>query len=856
MLRITLSKAGEAPRSANFDKREITVGRTSNNDVVIPEPGVSSSHARILFTGAEITIIDLESTNGTFVNGGRIQGPHILSPRDEVFICAHRIDFEMVGVQPAGRPGTGAHPAAGIDPSPRPYTPSALPGFTPQSFAGPPPMPGPIPAPIAPPMGPGPTGVAPMEPEPLGPPMAPAALGQMPAAVSVSPGFDPNRFAIPSPVGGGGPRPPEDPTMPPPLAPIGFEAAMPELPPAVAPPPDLPPPALVSTPIPPPVILQPPARTGATVTPANGGVAEPPPPVGPDTREPPASLDPIAHPGPSWQPPAPIASSGLDGVGAPSVMMSPPAPISIPPPPPDPPPPAMPPVSLAPAERPLDPPFSNPAALDHSERRAEPAASPRNPEPIIEAVDPEPWVSEEVPTATPNPQPGARSRVPIAVAPPALAVAGARTPEPRAEVGFRVDDLAGVAGPTAEATALTRVFASVFAKLTDGDELPGRDADTRAHARAEAVRLLSLAAQTVPNLQVRPVAERIASEICGLGALTARLAEPDVQEIFVHGPDRVQVRRGSGVAAEIDARFTCRQAIEVVVRRLTQTPFGADNPVVDARTLDGADVYAVHESIATDGPVVTISLPSPSTPRFTLESLLASAALSPGIANLLTLCVQAGVTILICGAPGTRSFPLLAALIDAAPATDRHVLVRPMSESGKLPAHVVVLEGDGLVGTDDVSVMQALVRTAVGLRPDRLTVHEIGGPEAADVLASGSRGLAGMLLSTRAPTANDALARLAALAGLAGSHSDAATRAAAFAHAIELVVTVARLADGRTRVIEVAQLGVDTMGRAGAIEIIRYEPKTGTWRHTGVTPALFETLQRRGIAVDTGMLAG
>lgn len=86
MLRITVSKAGDVPRTHVFEKREITVGRTPANDLVIAEPGVSSAHARILFTGSEITLVDLESTNGTFVNGARIQGPWILSPRDEVYI--------------------------------------------------------------------------------------------------------------------------------------------------------------------------------------------------------------------------------------------------------------------------------------------------------------------------------------------------------------------------------------------------------------------------------------------------------------------------------------------------------------------------------------------------------------------------------------------------------------------------------------------------------------------------------------------------------------------------------------------------------------------------------------------------
>ena len=100
MLRITVSKPGAPPRSATFDKREITVGRTPANDLPIPEPGVSSAHARILVTDGDITLIDLESTNGTFVNGERIRGPALVQPGDEVYICAYRLDFELMAASP------------------------------------------------------------------------------------------------------------------------------------------------------------------------------------------------------------------------------------------------------------------------------------------------------------------------------------------------------------------------------------------------------------------------------------------------------------------------------------------------------------------------------------------------------------------------------------------------------------------------------------------------------------------------------------------------------------------------------------------------------------------------------------
>jgi pilus assembly protein CpaF len=416
-------------------------------------------------------------------------------------------------------------------------------------------------------------------------------------------------------------------------------------------------------------------------------------------------------------------------------------------------------------------------------------------------------------------------------------------------------DLGALTGAALARAACARVFSAVFDELCGEDELPPRDGETRARARAEAVRLLQVAADTTGGIEVRPWAERIASEMCGLGALSARLAEADVQEIFVHGPDRVLVRRGSGAPVEIDAKFSCPQAIEIVVRRLTGTNFGVENPIVDARTLDGADVYAVHESVAPVGPVVNITLPSPSEPRWTLERLLQDGVLSPSVANLLSVCVQAGIGILVCAGPGARAFPILAALIDAAPASDRHVLVRPMSEPGLLPPSIVVLEGDGLVGTEGTTVMQALVRTAVGLRPDRLALHETVGPEAGDLLAVAGRGLSGVCVSTRASTADAGLQRLAAMAGSSIGH-DLATRMQTVARSLELVITVGRFPDGNSRVIEIAESRILADGSTSAVEIIGIDPRTGTWRHTGAVPQFFGAMQRRGIVVDAAMLAG
>lgn len=810
MLRITISKPGEPSRAASFEKREITIGRTPANDLVIPEPGVSSAHARILYAGADITLVDLESTNGTFVNGTRIQGPHILSPSDEVFICAHRLEFELeaTGQAQPSTPGWPPAPTTSLGKAgptgPQPAVPmSAPPPLSPVGFDGPPPLAFDGPPPLQAP-----------------PPVPPS-----------------------SPPLGARRAPDEPPTLPPPIA------SAPDLPSMGAP-------ALDRSMPPPPPVIAPgdafaPARTGSTITPTTGTYGAEPSMVG-LPPEPVASLEPVSVDAPPrWETPASRAAT----------------PPSIPPP-----------VSVAPVESPVfvpevaPPPM--PVASVHATgvppaNVAPPSVPPPSmPPPAPSVPPPAPPASAHPPASSPsgNGVPAAsspsRSGRPSTMAPvasPVVASAGFARSSPSqpvlvdqgdGQLVIESDDLSTLTGPALARAVCARVFAAVHELLAPDGVLPERDADARARARAEAVRLLNAVADTHPGIEVRPWAERIASELCGLGALSARLAEADVLEIFVHGPDRVLVRRGTAPPTEIDARFSCPQAIEVVVQRLTGTHFGPDNPVVDARTLDGADVYAVHDSVATGGPVVAISLPSPSEPRHTLESLLGDGCFSPAIANLLATCVQAGLGILVCAGPSARAFPIVSALVDAAPQGDRHVLVRPMSEPGLLPASVVVLEGDGLVGTDGTTVMQALVRTAVGLRPDRLAVHDVGGAEAVEVLAAIGHGLVGTILSARASSASDGIRRLATFLGLAGGPADATARAAYVAQSIDLVVCVARFPDGRTRVVEVAEALVGPDGVPTTVEIIGIDRTTGAWVRTGAQPSFFAAMQRRGIAVE------
>jgi len=371
----------------------------------------------------------------------------------------------------------------------------------------------------------------------------------------------------------------------------------------------------------------------------------------------------------------------------------------------------------------------------------------------------------------------------------------------------------------------------------------------------EALRLLTEVAQRVPEIQARPWANRLANELCGLGALSAPLADPDVVDVFVHGPDRVLVHREGEAPSPGNSKFSCPAAVEVVVRRLTGRPFGREAPILEARTSDGAEVRAVHGSTTSPGPLVTIHRDRIDAEARGLESLLQSRSLPSGVATLLHHCVQAGLNILVCGGPGTNTFPWLAALTAEAPAEDRHVVVRPGPEPDPLPANAVVVHVNSFLPARGLSGAQLAIRGALSLAPDRLAVQDVTGAEAADVVAAMGGGLLGTLVSVRATSADGGLARLTALAGLASQTSDTAARSQQVAHSVEVVLAISRFADGQTRLTELAEASVSSDGTAQTVSLVAYQPDSGQWAPSGVTPSFFTELQRRGIAVDIGLLS-
>jgi pilus assembly protein CpaF len=326
------------------------------------------------------------------------------------------------------------------------------------------------------------------------------------------------------------------------------------------------------------------------------------------------------------------------------------------------------------------------------------------------------------------------------------------------------------------------------------------------------------------------LAARVAERAVGLGPLEPLLRDPAIDELLVCGTAPVWVERG-GRLARTDIRFSSETELRHVIERIL-APLGrrADEaePLCDARLPDGSRVNVVLPPLALDGPLLTIRRFRPR--GFTPADLVAHGTVTPALLDFLGRAVAARCTLLICGGTGsgkTTTLGALAAFVDPA---ERIVTIEDAAELRLPLPHVVRLEArpPNLEGRGEVTIRR-LVRNALRLRPDRLIVGEVRGPEALDLLVALSTGHAGSLCTIHAGSAAEALRRLETLALMADVGLPLAAIRDQIADAIDLVVRQERAPDGTRHVVEVAEV-VRVAGGPAVRELFTIRAGRPSWR--------------------------
>jgi pilus assembly protein CpaF len=336
---------------------------------------------------------------------------------------------------------------------------------------------------------------------------------------------------------------------------------------------------------------------------------------------------------------------------------------------------------------------------------------------------------------------------------------------------------------------------------------------------AEVRALVEREAAALPEDERDALCDRVVLLATGLGPLEPLLSDPSVDEVMVNGPGEVYVeRRGriepTGVSFAGDAQLM--HAIERVLAPLGRRVDEAA-PLCDARLPDGSRVNVVIPPLSLSGPCLTVRRFRHQ--GFSLRELVAAGTLPGDVAELLALCVAARAAVLVSGGTGSGKTTTLGALSGAIPGEERIVTIEDAAELRLRQRHVVRLESRpaNLEGRGEVTIRQ-LVVNALRMRPDRIVVGEVRGPEALDMLQALNTGHDGSLTTVHANSPADALRRIETLALMAGLGLPYAAVRDQVASALDVVVHQARLPDGG-RVVESVSEVARVAGGPGTREL-------------------------------------
>lgn len=344
----------------------------------------------------------------------------------------------------------------------------------------------------------------------------------------------------------------------------------------------------------------------------------------------------------------------------------------------------------------------------------------------------------------------------------------------------------------------------------------------------------------------------VVDEAIGLGVLEPMLADPLITEIMVNRFDEIFIER-CGRIEPSHAQFSGEQAVRGVIERIV-FPLGRrlDDaaPMVDARLRDGSRINAVIPPVAMRGASMTIR-------KFTnkgieLGGLVKNKTLSVELAQFLRLCVRQKMNILVSGGTGSGKTTLLNVLASCVPVDQRIVTIEDSAELQIHHPHVMALEArpENAEGRGAIS-LRALVRNALRMRPDRIVVGEVRGPEAIDMLAAMNTGHEGSLTTLHANTPRDALSRLETMILSANAGLPLNAIREQMGSAIHLIIQQARLPDGRRIIHDVAEIvGVES----GCIQmqtVVTFDRQCGLAIPQGLIPQCFE---QWGSEVDSNLM--
>ncbi|MFK4793816.1 CpaF family protein [Sphingobium sp. ZW T5_29] len=406
----------------------------------------------------------------------------------------------------------------------------------------------------------------------------------------------------------------------------------------------------------------------------------------------------------------------------------------------------------------------------------------------------------------------------------------------------------------------TELKVALHQKLIDIINLSALENMSRAQVEVEVGEIvheqLALQKHALNLEERRRLVSDILDELLGLGPLEPLLKDNSITDILVNGHKIVFVER-NGRLVETAARFKDEKHLLRIIQKIVAAVgrrIDEASPFVDARLADGSRVNAVVPPLAVDGSLLSIrkfaKVP------ISMARLGELGSVPAAMAQVLGAVVASRRNVLISGGTGSGKTTLLNAMSASIDEAERIVTIEDSAELQLQQRHVVRLETrpPNIEGRGEVT-QRDLVKNALRMRPDRIIVGEVRAGEAFDMLQAMNTGHDGSMTTVHANTPRDALSRVEQMIGMSGIDISPRSARAQIASALNVVVQVGRLSDGRRRLMSISEI----TGMEGEVitmqEIFRFKMTgreedgmvRGHFEATGIRPKFMGDLADRGI---------